>query len=251
MPRVARNNLKGNFFHIVVQGLNKEYIFGKEKYICKYRTIMFEKLKKVNITILGYCIMSNHVHILIFSEKFCKISKYMQLLNTTYSNFYNKQEKRVGYVFKDRFYSQEILNKRHLYNCLKYIHNNPIKSGICKNMNEYPYSSYNEFLRKRYIITTQSINLLFDSNNYIKDFNELHNCVYEETEIFDIKELDINDFIRSVEEENQIKIEEVKKDKVLLEKIIKDARKFTDVTLEELAKIVRVSKSTIGNYDKK
>lgn len=251
MPRVARKNLRGNFFHIVVQGLNKEYIFDKEKYICKYKTIMFEKLKKVDITILGYCIMSNHAHILIFSEEIATISKYMQLLNSTYSNFYNNQEKRVGYVFKDRFYSQEILNRKHLYNCLKYIHNNPIKSGICKNMNEYPHSSYNEFLKERYIITSQSIELLFDNNNYIEQFYELHSCVYEETEIFDIKDMDIETFIKMIEQEMQIKIGEVKKDKVLLEKVIKDARNFTDVSLEELAKIIKVSKSTIGNYEKK
>lgn len=251
MPRIARNNLNGNFFHIVVQGLNKEYIFSEEKYIYKYRNIMFEKLKKVDITILGYCVMSNHVHILIFSEKISEISKYMQLVNTTYSNFYNKQEKRVGYVFKDRFYSQEILNKKHLYNCLKYIHNNPVKSGICKNMSEYLYSSYNEFLIKRYIITSKSIKLLFNNNDYIKSFYELHKCTYDEIEIFDVKEMDIETFIRKVEEENQLKLENLKNNKVLLKRVIKDARKYTDVTLEELAQILGVSKSTIGNYNKK
>lgn len=251
MPRKSRKNLQGNFFHIVTQGLNKQYIFNQENYIKKYRTIMFEKLKRVNVTILAYCIMNNHSHILIYCENINMLSKYMQLLNTTYSNFFNREEKRVGYVFKDRFYSQEILDSRHLYSCLKYIHSNPIKASICKEAYEYPYSSYNEFIQNRYIITDKSIRILFgNSENYISYFNDIHHKTYEDLEIVDIKELNIYDFIKKFEIENKIKIQDLKKNKKLLKKVIKDARKATDVTLKELAEILGISKSTVGNYAK-
>ena len=251
MPRKSRKNLQGNFFHIVTQGLNKQYIFNEEKYRKKYRTIMFDKLQRVNVTILAYCIMNNHSHILIYCENIDMISKYMQLLNTTYSNFFNREEKRVGYVFKDRFFSQEILDSRHLYSCLKYIHDNPIKASICKKAYEYPYSSYNEFIRKKYIITDKSINILFgNSDNYISYFNNIHDKLYEDLEIFDIKELNIYDIIKNFEIENKIQIQDLKKNKELLKKVIKDARKMTDVTLNELAKILGISKSTVGNYAK-
>lgn len=129
----------------MVQGINKEYIFGKPKEAEKFKEIILRKLEQSNVIILAYCIMGNHAHILIYSEKSENISKYMQKVNTTYSQFYNKETRRVGYVFRDRYCSQDILNERQLYNCLRYIHNNPVKAKIVKCMEDYEYSSYKEY----------------------------------------------------------------------------------------------------------
>lgn len=57
-------------------------------------------------------------------------------------------------------HSQDILNKKQLYTCLKYIHNNPVKAQMVKNMSEYMYSSYNEFFGQKQLITYESLNLL-------------------------------------------------------------------------------------------
>ena len=108
---------------------------------------MCKKIKEEDVSILAYCIMNNNVHILVYSENIQKISKFMQKLNTSYSKFYNKIEKRTGYVFKDRFYTQEIFDRKQLYNCLRYIHNNPVKAKICKDMKSYKYSSYYEYTK--------------------------------------------------------------------------------------------------------
>ena len=155
MPRVARKNSKSYFYHIVVKGISKEYIFEKEEYMKEYKKIISKKLETSNINILAYCIMNNHAHFLIYSP--------------------NRTNKREGYVFKDRYHSQEILNQKHLYSCLRYIHNNPVKAKIVRTMNEYKYSSYNEFLGKKYIINDKSINILFDKN---KNFNEQFNFIH-------------------------------------------------------------------------
>ena len=56
--------------------------------------------------------MGNDAHFLIYSEKSEYVSKYMQRVNTTYSQFYNRRNKRVGYVFRDRYCSQDILSKK-------------------------------------------------------------------------------------------------------------------------------------------
>lgn len=168
MPRIARKNSNSNFYHIIVQGINKEYVFNKSEFIEKYQQIILEKKEKSNITILAYCIMNNHAHFLIFSEKIEYLSKFMQRVNTSYSQYYNKINKRVGYVFRDRYYSQDILNQKHLYSCIKYIHNNPVKAHICNYMNQYKYSSYNEFLGKKIIINDESIRLLFGKTNEYK-----------------------------------------------------------------------------------
>lgn len=161
MPRVARKYSNSDIRHIMVQGINKEYIFRDEFHINHYKNIILDKLISSNITILAYCIMNNHSHFLIHSEKTEYLSKFMQRINTSYSRFYNKYHNRVGYVFRDRFLSQNILNNRQMYNCLRYIHNNPVKAHIVNNLADYKFSSYNEFLGSPKIITNKSKKILF------------------------------------------------------------------------------------------
>ena len=91
--------------------------------------------------------MSNHTHFLFFCENFSNLSDFMHKINSSYSSYYNKSQSRVGYVFRDRFNVQPIIDIDHLYNCIRYIHNNPVKAGICSSMGDYPFSSYNEFMR--------------------------------------------------------------------------------------------------------
>lgn len=254
MPRIARKDSQSNYYHVIVQGINKEYIFKKDVYIEKYREIIFEKLKDSKVKILGYCIMNNHAHFLIFTDKIEYMSKYMQKINTTYSNFYNKLQKRVGYVFRDRYYSQEILSQKQLHNCLKYIHMNPVKANISKNVKEYQYSSYNEFIGNKKIIDSEGIKLLFGTEkNFKEEFEGLHdsNIADEKNDFFDIKEKEISEAILEMERKYHKKIIDIKTDKEMLKKIIKELRKQTNVTLVELAEIFDISKSTVDNYLKK
>ena len=175
MPRIARKKSQSCFYHVIVQGINKEHIFGENRFIKKYKEIILRKLESSEINILAYCIMNNHAHFLIYSEKTEYLSKFMQKLNTSYSQFYNKVNRRVGYVFRDRYYTQDILTERQLYCCLRYIHNNPVKACICKDMWEYQYSSYNEFIGEKMIINNQGIKLLFGSiQGFEEQFQFIH-----------------------------------------------------------------------------
>lgn len=249
MPRIARKYFKSSFKHIIVQGINKEAIFEKEEYIEKYKEIILKKLFNSNILILAYCIMNNHAHFLIYCEKNENLSKYMQKVNTAYSVFYNKIKNRVGYVFRDRYYSQDILTKKQLYNCFKYIHNNPVKANICKDISQYKNSSYNEFLDKKKIISENGIKLLFGSIvNYKEKFLAIHNCMDIEEEFIDIKDKTIEQLKLEIEKKYNKKLDEIKTDKNILKNVIKEARKETNITIIELSKLLNVSKNTIGKY---
>ena len=120
--------------------------------------------------ILSYCLMDNHTHFIFHTLNFSSLSKFMHQINMHYSLYYNKHNNRVGYVFRDRFKVQEINNRTQLFNCLRYVHNNPVKASMCKSMSDYKFSSYNEFLGCREIITNKSIELLFGTDN---NFNSL------------------------------------------------------------------------------
>lgn len=249
MPRSSRKMSKSKIQHVIVQGINKEYIFKNEKLIERYKEIICKKNQESRIKILAYCIMNNHAHFLIYSETIEDISKFMQKLNTSYSIYYNKINNRVGYVFRNRYYSQEILNQGQLYTCLRYIHNNPVKANMTKSMKEYQYSSYNEFFGERKIISEDSKIILFGAvSNFEKTFNYVHLRYKDDDEIFDIKEEKIDDYLKEVENIYKINIKEIKNNKKLLIQVIVEARKRTEVTIVELAKKLGVSKTTVGYY---
>ena len=156
-------------------------------------------------------------------------------------------------MFRDRFRSQDILTERQLYNCLRYIHNNPVKAGMVKDVSEYEYSSYNEFLKETNIITEESIKLLFDDiDNYKTQFKLIHNnCIDEDFIDEDDKTIDISTFLEEFEKKYNRKIEEVSQDRKFLKRVINDAREQTNVTIVELAEKLNVSKSKVGRYIKK
>lgn len=253
MPRVARKYSKSSFYHIIVQGLNKEYIFNTEFYIRKYQEFILKKIDRKEIEILAYCIMNNHAHFLIYSEKNEQLAKFMQKVNTSYSRFYNKENKRVGYVFRDRYLSQEIMDEKQLYCCLNYIHNNPVKAGIVKKAEEYKYSSLFEFFYGRKIVTNKGIKLLFGTEKNYKEQLLKISDLHSDRNFIDVKEekKDIMEFIKEVEELYHRKANLFKNDKDLLKDIIKKAREETDVTIIKLAEILEISKSYVGKYAKK
>ena len=250
MPRKARNSTQTNYQHIMVQGLNKEYIFKDDKHIKTYKNIIINKLESNDLTILAYCIMSNHAHFLIYNEEIEHLISFMQKINTSYSRFYNYYNKRVGHVFRDRYLSQDILDQNHLYNCLKYIHNNPVKANIVKSMEDYQYSSFNEFFGEKSIITNNSLKLLFGkTESYMEQFNLIHKTFNEE-DFIEVKDKDISKYIFEFQNKLDVKMNEIVNDKTLLIEFINGARMQTDVTFEELAQILHISKSKVGKLAK-
>ena len=147
MARTARMYLETSFFHVMVEGINKEFIFNNERYIKRYLQIVNKHEKELNIQIIAYCIMNNHSHFLINTEEISSLSKFMQKINSEYARYYNYMEGRVGYVFRDRYKSEPILDKRQLLQCIKYIHRNPVKANMVAKEEEYQYSSYNYYIK--------------------------------------------------------------------------------------------------------
>ena len=175
MPRIARKNYESSYFHVIVQGYEKEYIFETDYYKGLYLKYVLEEAKKFEIEILEYCIMGNHAHLLLYCNKIEQMSLYMKNVNTRYAIVYNKIKNRVGYVFRDRFLSEPIMSENHLYLCIPYIHLNPVVAKIVSTPGEYKYSSYNDFINRDGIVTDSVLLKLFVcKDNYINFFNFLH-----------------------------------------------------------------------------
>ena len=149
MPKRFTNQTEATFFHVLVQGINKEYIFNSFKEMKEYKKLIFLLSQKYNVKIIAYCIMNNHVHMLINTPKVESLSLFMHRVNTIYAKYYNCNHNRVGYVFRNRFKSEEICTHEYLLNCINYIHKNPVKAGLCAKEEDYVFSSYKDFASKR------------------------------------------------------------------------------------------------------
>ena len=253
MPRIAREFTYANFIHIVTEGIKKEYIFYKNQYKSEYIKLLKKYIaesKKLNL--LAYCIMSNHAHILIYTEDINEMIKLMRKINTTYAIYYNKEEERVGYVFANRYYSQPIKNETHLFTCIKYIHNNPIKAGVVKNTKEYKFSSFTDF-------NTESLNerisyLIFGKKDYLKDF---HNIKIDNTmNIIDVstefeKESKIENLINKFCTEYKLELNQIKNSNSLILKFKEYLNQNFKVNNKTICGILGIGKNRIKYIENK
>lgn len=208
MSRKSRNIFKSGFFHIMVQGINKEYILKDNSDKSFYLFLMKKYYSKFKIQIISYCIMDNHVHIILYSKDINEISNYMHNLNLVYGKYYNTKMNRVGYVFRDRYKSQLIYDRDYLFKCIKYIHMNPVKANMVTKEGDYKYSSYNEFINQTNFITEFIINEVFGNKNYLNIFKNIKDA---DIEIIDIDnnednlKVAINEYLKF----NSLQIEDI------------------------------------------
>lgn len=222
MPRIARKNLETGYFHVMAQGIKKENIFYKNEYKEKYIYLMKFFTKNQKIDLICYCVMNNHVHMIIYANDINNLTSFMKKLNTTYAINYNKEENRVGYVFRNRFESKEIYNQDYLTKCIKYVHMNPVKAGIVRKEKNYKYSSYNDYINKKGIITDELLKKIFNSKyNYLKEFLtiEYNEELFQDFEKEECTQEKIIEQIELFIKKEEISLEELKRDKRLIKKL--------------------------------
>ena len=246
MPRKSRKVLEGKICHHIVQGINKENIFKETEDKKKYLNLIKKYYIDYEIDVICYCIMDNHAHLILYSENIKNLSDFMKKVNLIYAFYYNKKHNRVGYVFRDRFKSILILDRKQLYTCIKYIHMNPVKANIVKKECEYKYSSYNDYLNKTGFLDQRILKFLFLKNDYIEKFKSIP---YED--VFD-KKIETQNILKNYLEIEKIDLEEIKTNKKQLIKFLKYLKiNNLKYSKPELANILEISKATLYRKIKK
>ncbi|MFZ7131155.1 MAG: transposase [Eubacteriales bacterium] len=111
----------------------------------------------------AYCLMDNHAHF-IMKENEISISEIMKRLCGNYGAWYNYRHHRVGHVFQDRFKSENIERDTYFITVLKYILNNPAKANLVEEAQEYKWSSYREYIKKKTITDVKFFLEMLDKN---------------------------------------------------------------------------------------
>ncbi len=130
------------------------YSFYKRLQV-KDKTEFLNKLKKENnlwVDIIAYCLMPNHVHLLVKQLQDRGISHFMRIFTDSYARYFNVKEKRAGPIFQGRFKYVRVETDEQLWHLSRYIHLNPYSAYLIKSMEkikEYPYSSFGEYITKK------------------------------------------------------------------------------------------------------
>jgi len=185
MPRQARIKSSTGIYHIMIRGINKEQIFNRVVHKNKVIEIIKNIREDMEFDVIAYCIMDNHLHLLIKADE-DKLETLMKKLNVKYAMHYNKIEKRYGHVFQDRFKSEAVENDKYLLGALRYIHNNPIKAGITKNISDYSWSSAKDYINKHSEIITDKYlkeiaGLFRDKNEFVAFHSISDDNIYIDT----------------------------------------------------------------------
>ena len=117
-----------------------------------YRAMLRRQVSRHGVSLLGYCITSNHTHLLITAQSKEQISRLMQCLEGDFAQAYNIRKKRSGAFWQDRYHATLVDGDEHLWRCLRYIDLNMVRAGVVKHPEEWEWCGYRELLgiRKRY-----------------------------------------------------------------------------------------------------
>lgn len=142
MPRTARVLVDQGYYHIVTRGIDRRRLFRYKQDYELFVEIVAVYLRRFKVHVMNYCLMPNHVHLLMKVELALDLPKFMKAILQVYAAKFRSKYKSVGFVFQNRYKSRLIDNDAYLLECARYIERNPVRAKIVEDVAEYPWSSY-------------------------------------------------------------------------------------------------------------
>lgn len=176
MPRRARRKSESGIYHIMLRGINQQQIFEDEEDGFRFLETLSKYKEQCGYEIYAYCLMGNHVHILLKEGKE-NLTLVLKRIAGSYVYWYNWKYRRSGHLFQDRFKSEPVEDDAYFLTVIRYIHQNPIKAGICKNIDGYKFSSYNEYINKPNLVNVDFCLGIIDKEQFIEFNNEFNDDV--------------------------------------------------------------------------
>ena len=198
MPTRKQPIITGEYYHVFNRSLFQIPVFANEreskifiKALIYYslinppRRLSFEKRykdKELNfeerlVSILAYCVMPNHFHLLVKQEIDSGISTYMRRLTLSFVRYYNTINKQNGSLFESFFKAVLIESENQLLHVSRYIHLNPTSAGLVDDPLKYKYSSFSY-----YVNGGEENPLVFDDILRSKKREQYENFVYDNVE---------------------------------------------------------------------
>lgn len=249
MPRKARARSSTGIYHCILRGVDKRDIFLDDQDRFKFINELKDAKEKYGYELYAYCLMDNHVHMLIKENK-VDISKIMHNVVLRYSIYFNLKYERVGHLFQNRYVSKPVETERYLLTVQRYIHQNP------PYMETYKWSSYKEYVtNRREIVDTKFILELFAKDKQMA-INEFRTFTCKKIEKISVADFKDSELVRNIPDKEVIKlIGESLNLKNILEikqyntnirnEFLKEIMEIEGITVCQLSRIMEIDKKTL------
>ncbi len=141
MGRKAREDEAGAIHHVYARGNNRQRIFEDDFDRVAYLGLLADAVGRMNWRCLSYCLMPNHVHLLVETPA-ANLAGGMCRLQGQYARRFNRRHRRSGHLFQGRYGSTRIHDDPHLWMVVAYIARNPVTSRLCGQPHEWSWSSH-------------------------------------------------------------------------------------------------------------
>lgn len=145
MARSLRIEYEGAFYHVTARGNERRKIFFSGKDYAKFKEYIGEARRKFGVILHAYVLMTNHYHLLLETPE-RNLSRIMHHINGSYTTYTNIKRKRSGHLLQGRYKAIVVEKDSYLLELSRYLHLNPVRAGMVMRPEEYPYSSYRNYL---------------------------------------------------------------------------------------------------------
>ena len=143
MPRRPRVNTGGFAYHVINRAVARDRMFHKDADYAAFEKILSEVHKRLPTRMLGYCLMPNHWHLVLWPESDGELSQFMRLVTVTHTQRWHAHYHSAGTgpLYQGRFKSFPIEQDEHLLTVLRYVERNPLRSKMVDAAQKWPWSS--------------------------------------------------------------------------------------------------------------
>jgi REP element-mobilizing transposase RayT len=140
----------------MMRGINQQRIFDDDNDYLYFLTKLKDIKSESDMAVLSYCLMSNHVHLLMLEGE-VSLGDFFRRFGAAYAYYFNRKYQRQGYLFQGRFKSEPIEDEAYLIQVINYIHKNPVNAGVCMRADEYRWSSLATLGKKDCLVDTKEL----------------------------------------------------------------------------------------------
>ncbi len=148
MARKPRIEFPGALYHVIARGNHRNQIFLTPNDYEKYLTLVERYKERYDFRLYAYALLSSHLHLLMETADI-PLSKIMQGMQQTYTQFFNWKYDKVGHLFQGRYKAVLCQKDTYLLELVRYIQLNPIRAGLVKSITHYPWTSYSSYLKNK------------------------------------------------------------------------------------------------------
>jgi putative transposase len=143
MPRTARIAPGGLIYHVLNRGVGRQALFDDPADFDAFLRVLADVLAAEPVRVLGFCVMGNHWHLVLWPRRDGELARFMQRLTVTHVRRWVEHRRRVGWgsVYQGRYKSFAVQDDRHLLTVLRYVERNPLRAGLVRRAEAWRWSS--------------------------------------------------------------------------------------------------------------